>query len=86
MPARYEIECLRSDRSLLAVQVTVCPHMDLEPQLPKSYGGQSEIYPPGAASSNSLMISSTMSEDVGEDFLSSAFSFAVRGPEQKVVS
>lgn len=60
VPARCETACLRSDPSLPAVQVTVRPHTDLEPQLLKTCGAQSEIYPPGAASCNSFTISSMM--------------------------
>ena len=83
VPAGCEIECLRSDRSLPALQVTVCPHMYLYPQLPKSYGAQSEIYIPGAAF-NSFAIFFRSSEDLREDFLLLASSFDLRGPEQNV--
>ena len=64
----------------------MCPHMYLQPKLPTYYGGQSEIYTPGAAFSNSFMISSRTSEDLGEEFPLLALSFSLRGPEWKVVS
>ena len=86
MPARCEIECLRSDRPLPALQVTVCPHMYLRHLLLKNNSVQSEIYTPGAAFSNSFMISSRTSEDLREELLLLASSFDLRGPEWKVVS